>query len=967
VGVTRILIVEDDPGLVRLQQRGLERAGYQVVTASSAAEGLARAAAGGVDLIVLDQRLPGGLSGLELYRQLRAAGHAVPAVLVTGAHDDKLLLEAMRAGVRDFVPKTAEFLDYLLPTVSRVLDQAATERQLAESRARTREALEAQHRLEQAVQEREHLAGQLQALLESTAEGIYGVDAGGCCTFMNQAALDMLGFRWEEVVGRDVHSLIHHTREDGTPYPREECPLRDVLRDGVSVELKDELLWRRDGSSFSAELSSRPLRGAAGAGAVITFRDITERKKSDEALKVTRERLDLVAHSTGLGLWCCDLPFDRLVWNARCKDHFGLPPDAEGDMDSMYGRIHPEDRDRTRQAIDRALAERSAYDVEFRTLRAGGGERWVRFIGKAFSDDQRRPLRFDGVTLDVTDRVRADQEVRRRSQQLQELALIANHLGVVQDEPAALRIITDAARSLLGAHQSAASKVPGGNWSRGIHVVSLSDKYATWRDRERVPDGSGLCRVVCRENRRLRLTQAELEAHPEGQGGAAGDLPPRRGWLAAPLLGRDGCNLGLLQVSDKEQGEFTGEDEAILVQLALIASVALENARLYQELRDTDRRKDEFLAMLGHELRNPLAPLRNALHLVRLRGPDRRQVVRDACELMERQVEHLVRLVDDLLDVSRITRGKIKLRKERVDLAAVVQRAVEGSRPLIDSRRHAFQVSLAKGPLPVEADPVRLAQVFLNLLNNAAKYTPDGGTITLRVEREGGRAAVRVRDTGTGIPPEMLPHVFELFTQVDRTLDRAEGGLGIGLTLVRHLTEMHFGTVEVTSGGPGRGTEFVVRLPLLTDEAPAAEAARPAPEAAPRRRHILVVDDNRDAAESLALLLRLFGNEVRTAYDGRIALDAAQSHRPDVVLLDIGLPGLDGLEVCRRLRAQPDGGKMLIVAMTGYGQEEDKRRSREAGFNAHLVKPVDFDALKDLLASPEMAQPGWHATAGAGR
>jgi CheY-like chemotaxis protein/anti-sigma regulatory factor (Ser/Thr protein kinase) len=254
---------------------------------------------------------------------------------------------------------------------------------------------------------------------------------------------------------------------------------------------------------------------------------------------------------------------------------------------------------------------------------------------------------------------------------------------------------------------------------------------------------------------------------------------------------------------------------------------------------------------------------------------------------------------------------------------------------------------------------VRLAQVFLNLLNNAAKYTPDGGTITLRVEREDGRAAVRVRDTGTGIPPEMLPHVFDLFTQVDRTLDRAEGGLGIGLTLVRHLTEMHFGTVEVTSGGPNRGTEFVVRLPLLTDDAP-AEAARPAPEsAAPRRRHILVVDDNRDAAESLALLLRLFGNEVRTAYDGRIALDAAQAHRPDVVLLDIGLPGLDGLEVCRRLRAQPDGGQMLIVAMTGYGQEEDKRRSREAGFNDHLVKPVDFDALKGLLSSPELNGLGW--------
>ena len=324
-----------------------------------------------------------------------------------------------------------------------------------------------------------------------------------------------------------------------------------------------------------------------------------------------------------------------------------------------------------------------------------------------------------------------------------------------------------------------------------------------------------------------------------------------------------------------------------------------------EELVEADRRKDEFLAMLGHELRNPLAPIRNALQLVRLGRLETRPEVRDAHDIIERQVENLVRLVDDLLDVGRITSGKIQLQKERIDLAAVVARAVEGARPLIDARRHTLEVNLPEVPVPVEADPVRLAQVLWNLLNNAAKYTPDGGRITLTVER-GDEAVVRVRDTGMGIAPEMLPRVFDLFTQVERTLDRAEGGLGIGLTLVRRLTEMHGGTVAAPSEGQGQGSEFVVRLPVLPDEAPAAGPGKPAAEerrvAPASGRRILVVDDNRDSAESLAMLLRLFGNDVRTAQDGRLALEVAAAYRPDVVLLDIGLPGLDGLEVCRRLR-----------------------------------------------------------------
>jgi PAS domain S-box-containing protein len=392
-----------------------------------------------------------------------------------------------------------------------------------------------------------------------------------------------------------------------------------------------------------------------------------------------------------------------------------------------------------------------------------------------------------------------------------------------------------------------------------------------------------------------------------------------------------------------------------------------------EALADADRRKDEFLAMLAHELRNPLAPLRNALHMVRLADPDPLPVVQGARDVMERQLEHLVRLVDDLLDVSRISRGKIHLQKERVDLAAIMARAIESSRPMIEARRHALEVSLAAEAMPVEADPLRLAQVFLNLLTNAAKYTPQGGVIRLTAQkispptgpsRSAGEqrpeVVVRVRDSGIGIAAELLPKVFDLFIQADRSLDRSEGGLGVGLTLVRQLTEMHGGTAEAFSEGNGRGSEFVIRLPLAPGEAPAEAAGQAvggSASARPTPCRILVVDDNRDSAESLAMLLRLLGHDVRTAYDGRLALQLAAAYRPDVALLDIGLPGLTGLEVCQRLRADPDLKRVVAVALTGYGLDEDKRRSGEAGFDAHLTKPVDIEALQELLGRPELTGP----------
>jgi signal transduction histidine kinase/ActR/RegA family two-component response regulator len=373
-----------------------------------------------------------------------------------------------------------------------------------------------------------------------------------------------------------------------------------------------------------------------------------------------------------------------------------------------------------------------------------------------------------------------------------------------------------------------------------------------------------------------------------------------------------------------------------------------ELQRRLQQLAEADQRKDEFLAILAHELRNPLAPLRNALHILRVtRTPDRLQ------EMMERQVQQMVHLVDDLLEVSRITRGKIELRKEPVELASLVRNAIETSGPIIEASRHELTVSLPADPLVLDGDPVRLAQVISNLLNNAAKYTDPGGSIWLTAAREGSEAVVRVRDNGIGIPSDMLPRIFEMFAQVDRSIGRSQGGLGIGLTLVRSLVELHGGSIAASSAGSGHGSEFAVRLPLASSrpDDPVEQSLIRDDQAinVPRLR-LLVVDDNEDAAETLGLLLELNGNDVRIAHDGSSALATIGDYKPSVVLLDIGMPGMDGYEVARRVRAQPEWKDLVLIALTGWGQEEDRRRSQEAGFNHHLTKPVDLDILLALLS-----------------
>jgi signal transduction histidine kinase/integral membrane sensor domain MASE1/CheY-like chemotaxis protein len=464
---------------------------------------------------------------------------------------------------------------------------------------------------------------------------------------------------------------------------------------------------------------------------------------------------------------------------------------------------------------------------------------------------------------------------------------------------------------------------------------------------ERIGVGQGLCGSAAAAGEALIADAARIATDPQGGAARAAGV---RAFVCHPLRGAEGRTLGTLSFASTRRDRFEPDEIAFLQTVCHFVALAWERAGVEAALREGDRRKDEFLATLAHELRNPLAPMRNAAQLLRLKGP-LDPMIETARDMIERQVNHQVRLVDDLLDVSRITRGKITLRRELVALREAVELALETSRPHLDAARHRLELSLPAEPLHVQGDLTRLSQVLANLLNNAARYTPEGGRVALSVAAEGSQAALRVSDSGIGIPPEVLPRIFDMFMQADRSLERAQGGLGIGLTLVKRLVELHGGAVEAGSAGRGQGSTFTVRLPLVR-VAQGEHAAAAAPGSAPGPRgpdRVLVVDDNVDSADSLALLLEHLGHVVRVAYDGPSALKEAGDFAPALVLLDIGLPGMSGYEVARQLRTMAACREAVLVAQTGWGQDKDRQLSKEAGFDHHLVKPVEFAGLQKLL------------------
>lgn len=566
---------------------------------------------------------------------------------------------------------------------------------------------------------------------------------------------------------------------------------------------------------------------------------------------------------------------------------------------------------------------------------------------------------------DVSERVRAEEQLRRvaiaekqRSALLARVAEASRSINSVLSANSIARILTEEACAIINARVGMTTFNQREDWNSPIQSSGVVARIcAAGADSDDIRSAVALTGEVAAEQPEFDAALAAAvcsQGYPQRVSRAESG-PQRWGRLAVPLLGHGGKSLGVVQVADKLDGEFTLEDEAILVQLAAIAAVGIENARLYEQVREQDRRKDEFLATLAHELRNPLAPIRTGLTVLKLvKSPEDMNAAR---EMMERQVGHMVRLIDDLLDVSRITRGKVELKPERVDIRDVIDAALEVTRPIVEANNHELIIAPLDQALPIHADPTRIAQVISNLLNNAAKYTPRGGRIELTVERDGSHVEIAVRDNGLGIAPEMLHKVFEMFTQVGRTIDQAQGGLGIGLALVTRLVEMHGGTVKAESEGHGKGSRFIVRLPLA--EAPVTAeitGVKATIAESPTPRRILVVDDNVDGAKSLSLLLNLAGHTTSVAYSGPAALERARSFAPEVVFLDIGLPGMNGYEVARQLRAEPNGAALTLVALTGWGTDDDRKRAHDAGFDHHLTKPVDAAHVHALLAAMSAAR-----------
>lgn len=663
----------------------------------------------------------------------------------------------------------------------------------------------------------------------------------------------------------------------------------------LAVKQAEAREWRADEIKLMSEITAR-----------IWTR--VEQAHAESALKVSDARQRALFSQMLGGVAETDLHGHFTSVNNRYCEILGYSREELLSM-RMQDILYEQDRPANLERRERLVRFGEPFDIEKRYVRKDGSIVWVHNSVSRLSDGAGKALGIISVSLDITERKQQEEQVRRGTEMLDFL---------IHHSPTGFYIVDAEFRI---SHMNAESQ------ARAFRNVSPAIGWP--------------------------LDQAMRVLWPEPQATEIIGLFRRTLETGEPYVSDNfssaRADLGVVETYNWQLQRITMPDGRFAVVCFHYDTTRLREVE--QELRDADQRKDEFLATLAHELRNPLAPIRNSLHILRLAGTEG-GTAECVHEMLERQVSHMVRLVDDLMEVSRITRGKFELRQEVIDLAGVVHSAIETSRPLIEAEGHELTVALSPEPLVLQVDGMRLAQVLANLLNNAAKYTEAGGRIWLSARREGAQAVVSVRDNGMGISAAVLPKVFDLFVQGERSYNRSQGGLGIGLTLVRSIVVMHGGTVEAHSQGPGQGSEFVVRLPLWQGASalpPPPESESPAPVLAPRR--ILVVDDNRDSADSLEMVLQFLGADVQTVYDGPAALQALDSYRPSVVFLDIGMPGMNGYEVAERMREHPDREAITLIALTGWGQKEDLRRSREAGFDCHLVKPVDVDALQALLAS----------------
>ena len=905
-----VLLVDDNPANLLSLHVILDEATPNLTDALSGEEAIRLAAVEQFAVILLDVQMP-GIDGFETARRLRSSGPSkhTPIIFLTANDIDAHQFE---------VGYSLGAVDVLVKPIAPFI-----------LRAKVRGFVE----LFQEQQRAKHEAEQLRLLVHGTTEyAIFMLDPAGRVLTWNLGAERLKGYKAEEIIGS------HFSRF----YPQEAIqrnwPAQELTAARSEGRFEDEG-WRlrKDGSHFWANVVITALYDEQGdlRGFSKVTRDLTGRKNAEEALRESEERFRLLVESArDYAIFLLDPQGYVVTWNAgaeRIKQYR-----ADEIIGRHFSQFYPQEAtDRGWPAHELAMAQQEGrFEDEGWRVRRDGSMFWANVIITALYDDSGSLRGFSKITRDMTDRKRAEDASRHLLEEAVARRVAEQNAQLIEEQRERLRITLSSIGDAVISADAA---------GRIVFLNPAAEALVGWTAKEAISRSiSEVFQIVDEDTRRQIVNPALLA-----------------------LEGRD-VELKNHTVLISKQGSERPIDHSAApirdAQSNVVGSVLVFRdigplKKLNNYLRDADRRKDEFLATLAHELRNPLAPIRNALQILKLPEVDA-TTIDQAREVMERQVDQLVRLVDDLLDVSRVMRGKIELRRERLELASVVARAIETAQPLIEAQGHRLKVSLPEGSLLLDADPVRLTQIIGNLLTNAAKYTEINGHIWLTAERTADEVVLRIRDDGIGIAPEILPHVFDLFVQADHASIKAQGGLGIGLTLVKNLVGMHKGVVSAFSEGLGKGAEFVVRLPIAAEALPEAVAKNGGgrERVRPSGYRLLIVDDNKDAALTLSMLLRMQGHDVEVAYNGPDALNLAGTHRPDLVFLDIGMPLMDGFEVARRLRATSGLEATTLVALTGWGQREDRRKTTEAGFDHHLVKPPNSQAIEDLLSEMSKRQ-----------
>lgn len=892
------ILVADANADMRESLQRLLQAEYDVVTVADGHEAFKLASDFPPDLVLADAMLP-NLNGMALLKALRADSHtaAIPVVIMSAQAGEEGRAEMRRAGADDYLAKPFRAGELF----ARIGGALALARVRREGEAAL-SACEARWRASEEALRREH--AELEVIYQNAPVGLCVLDRGFRFLRINQRLAEFNGAPVEAHLGRTVREMLPGLADQLEPI------YRRIIETGQPV-LEIELCGaapsqpgvERDWLASYTPVSD-PDGSIFGIGCVV--KEITARKRAEAALRESETHLAITLESAELGAWHWNISTGAVRFNERWAAMLGYQlGEITASVSSWKKLIHPDDLPVVMDALGDHLAGRSAvYRSEHRLRTKRGDWLWVLDCGQVYERDaEGRPIRAAGVHIDINERKQAEAALCESEERLN-LALIAAHMGVWE-------------WNLLTGEMF---------WSPECYALYGVAEFDGW------------------------MANFSALIHPDDKPQVMDEVDraiAQRDTFAAEFRairpGRDTIWVASLARADYD------ENGTPLRMVGTFQDVTGRKA-IEQALREADRRKDEFLAILAHELRNPLAPIRNGLQIMRRVEHDPEALQR-ARAMMERQVAHMVRLIDDLLDLSRISRGRIELHKERIELGAVARQAAESCQTLFAQYGHDLRVDAPAEPVFVEADPTRLVQVITNLLNNAGKYTEHSGLIALTVRRLDGEAMVSVKDNGIGIPPEQLSKVFEMFTQVDQSLEKTQGGLGIGLSLAKQLMALHGGTIEARSEGKGKGSEFIVRLPV--PEPPEASPSAPeadGPTGAAGSCRVLVVDDNLDGAASLAALIEILGHEVRTAHDGLEAVAVAEAFRPGLILLDIGMPLMNGYDACRSIRQAPWGQGIVIAALTGWGQDEDKRQSKAAGFDYHLVKPVDPVAVEELLA-----------------